>query len=266
MEDDRPTLRTPPTVPQAFSLILITLFLSFTGEWLLHDRLGRVSLLLLELFFVLPVIIYVFVQKLDFRETFRLRRVDPRILYWSFFIGLGLSIVIDEVDRLIQLIFPMPEMIVDAIHDMLVCNTPLDFILVIAAGVIAAGFAEEMLFRGFFQGVMEQHMDTTKAVNLSAFVFALVHFNPWWFVQIVLMGVVLGVLAWRTKSILPAVIVHMVNNAVSVLLINTAASRLDWYFFMGHVSPLLVIAGIGCIIYGFRTVYKLTEVTDQHSF
>lgn len=260
MEGDRPAF---PTVSQAFSLILITLFLSFAGEWLLHDRLGRVSLLLLELLFLLPAVLYVFLQRLDFRETFRLYAVDRRILAWSLLMGLGLSVVIDEADRLIQMVFPMPEMISDAIQAMLVCRSAADFALVISAGVIAAGIAEEMLFRGFFQGVLERHLDTTKAVNLSAFVFALVHFNPWWFVQIILMGIVMGVLTWRTRSVYPAILVHMVNNAVSVALMNTDAARLEWYVFKGHVSPILLAAGVGCIIYGFRAVYRRNEVSDH---
>lgn len=254
----------PPTVPQAFVLILVTLLLSFTGDWLLHDLLGRASLFVLELLFLVPVIAYVFIQKQDFPETFRLRPVNYRVLILSLVIGLGLSVVIDEVDRLIQMVFPMPAEIIEAIEGVLSFQTPGDFVLVIAGGVIAAGFAEEMLFRGFFQGVMERRMDVTKAVNLTALVFALIHFNPWWLVQILLMGVVLGVLAWRTGSIFPAVIVHMVNNAVSVVLISMEESHLEWYFFKGHVSPLFVILGMGGIIYGFLAVYRVTASSDDH--
>jgi hypothetical protein len=37
---------------------------------------------------------------------------------------------------------------------------------------------------------------------------------PWYFLEIVAMGVVLGIVTVRTNSIVPAVIIHICNNAL----------------------------------------------------
>ena len=36
--------------------------------------------------------------------------------------------------------------------------------------------------------------------------------NPFWAVQIFIMGVIIGFLAWRTDSVIPGIIVHALNN------------------------------------------------------
>jgi membrane protease YdiL (CAAX protease family) len=76
---------------------------------------------------------------------------------------------------------------------------------VIGVVVLAAPLIEELMFRGFFQRILEYRQgDITKSVLLSAMVFALIHFNPWWIVQIYLMGLFMGYMAWRTDSIWPS--------------------------------------------------------------
>jgi len=248
-----------PTVRSAFYIIIITLLFSMLIGVVWVDLQGKIKILLLELFTIVPAVIFVFVKRLPFRDVFRLEKVKGTILLVSGFIGLGWSVVTDELDRLLQNFIPMPEKLWHLMKDFLIFHSRQEMVILIIAVVFVASFAEEMLFRGFFQGALERATDVTKAVLISAFVFAVSHFNPWWVVEILIFGVLLGVLAWRSESILPCVVVHGVNNTLALVFINMNVSQLRWYSFKGHVSPLWLFLGLGFIIFGFKIFYKLTK-------
>jgi len=261
------TERSPAPTARAIFLVLAgTFFLLIACELLWMGSTAKSKLLVLETLTLLPVFVFVLVRKYPFRETFRWQRVNGAVLLVSGVIGVGLSIVIDELDTLIQILIPMPEELYQAMREFLLFDTMGELAIIVVATVVVASFAEEMLFRGFFQGALEKMTDVTKAVLVTAFVFAFVHFNPWWFVEILILGVCLGVLVWRSGSIFPSVIVHGVNNALSVLLINTGSDTLGWYRFKGHVSPIWLILGLGCIVFGFRVFYGLTEKPSSISY
>ena len=258
--------RPAPTVRDIFLVLAGTFFLLIASELLWMGSTAKSKLLVLEILTLLPVLVFVLMRKYPFRETFRWQRVNGSVLLVSGIIGVGLSIIIDELDTLIQTFIPMPEELYQAMKEFMLFDTVGELVLIIVATVVVASFAEEMLFRGFFQGVLEKMIDVTKAVLVTAFVFAFVHFNPWWFVEILILGVFLGVLVWRSGSIFPSVVVHGVNNVLAVLLINTGSDELGWYRFKGHVSPIWLILGLGCIVFGFRVFYGLTENTSSQSY
>jgi len=254
-EDSSPFL----TVRSAFYVVIITLLFSMLIGIGWTSFQGKAKILVLELFTVVPALIFVFGKRFSFRDVFRWRKVKGTILIVSGFIGLGWSVVTDELDRLLQILIPMPEKLWHLMKDFLIFHSTKEMVILIIAVVFVASFAEEMLFRGFFQGALERATDVTKAVLISAFVFAVSHFNPWWVVEILIFGVLLGVLVWRSGSIFPCVVVHGINNTLALVFINTDVSRLNWYSFKGHVSPLWLVLGLGFIVFGFRIFYRLTE-------
>jgi len=250
---------TLPTVRNVSYIIVLTLLLSMLVGILWTNFQGKAKVLVLELFTIVPALIFVFVKRFSFRDVFRWHKVNGTILIVSGFIGLGWSVVTDELDRLLQILIPMPERLWHLMKDFLIFRSTEEMVILIIAVIFVASFAEEMLFRGFFQGALERATDVTKAVLISAFVFAVSHFNPWWVVEILIFGVLLGVLVWRSGSIFPGVVVHGVNNTLALVFINTDVSRLKWYSFKEHVSPLLLVLGLGFIFFGFRIFYRLTE-------
>ncbi|MFH1942042.1 MAG: type II CAAX endopeptidase family protein [bacterium] len=252
-----------PTVRGAFLIVLMTLCFIFIADIVWSGSSNKGKMLLLESLTLAPVLGYVWVRKLSFREVFRWHGVKPSVLLVSGGIGLGLTVITDELSRIVQWLLPMPEEIQQTMEAFLRFNSAGELLLVFLTVVIVAGFAEEMLFRGFFQGTLERVMDVTRAVLATAFVFAFVHFNPWWLVEVLILGVLLGVLTWRSGSIFPSVIVHMVKNGLAVVFMNTDASRLGWFLMKDHVSPVWVAAGLGIVVFGFRMFYRMTIPTEQ---
>ncbi|MBO5929106.1 MAG: CPBP family intramembrane metalloprotease [Clostridia bacterium] len=95
--------------------------------------------------------------------------------------------------------------------------TVVSLLLNILATAVLPAFVEEWIFRGFVFGSLRAHGDGV-AVVLSSLLFGLFHGN---WVQIpfaFMIGLVLAYLVVLTDSIWPSVLLHGVNNLMSVLL------------------------------------------------
>ena len=83
---------------------------------------------------------------------------------------------------------------------------------------LVAPFVEEVVFRGVVLGALSDLMPAWAAVTISACLFASVHFSAYLFVPFVVAGVALAIVARRTGSLWPAVMLHSLYNLSSVLL------------------------------------------------
>ncbi|HEY3249001.1 MAG TPA: CPBP family intramembrane glutamic endopeptidase [bacterium] len=89
--------------------------------------------------------------------------------------------------------------------------------LIIVLICVVVPVAEEVFFRGFAYGAMRARWHRTVAVIVSAAFFAAVHLQIIHFLPIFALGVVLAYAYERTGSLLPAVVIHGINNLVAVL-------------------------------------------------
>lgn len=90
-------------------------------------------------------------------------------------------------------------------------------LLMFAYMVIVAPVTEELLFRGLLLRTF-QRTGRTFAIIASSLLFAMVHGNFLQTVPAFLMGLVLGYTAMRCGSILPSILIHLINNGYVVLL------------------------------------------------
>ncbi|RMZ58599.1 CPBP family intramembrane metalloprotease [Chryseobacterium nematophagum] len=95
-----------------------------------------------------------------------------------------------------------------------------DPVIMIITAVIMAPIFEEIIFRGIIQkGLINKGVRPWKAIVFSSIIFGAVHANPWQFVGAVLLGCILGLVYYKTKSLLLPMILHGFNNLCSSLLI-----------------------------------------------
>ena len=124
-------------------------------------------------------------------------------------------------------------------------DSTLSFIFLFLAVVVMAPIGEEIVFRGFLQKFLEEHWkDITRAVLITSLIFAMIHFNPYWTIQIYLLGVILGFLSWKTKSIIPSIVLHSLNNGISLILTIFENSNFSFYFWGNFVSPVFIALAI----------------------
>ncbi len=97
------------------------------------------------------------------------------------------------------------------------------FVLLVVLTTFGAPVVEEWFFRGVvFRGLVElgathsPRLAVTLGVVVSALIFAAVHGEVRQFAGLAGLGVVLAVVAWRTKRLLPSVLTHVSFNAVAM--------------------------------------------------
>lgn len=84
-----------------------------------------------------------------------------------------------------------------------------------------APILEEIIFRGIIQkGMINNGVKPSNAIIISALVFGLVHFNPWQFIGAFLLGIVLGVVYFKTKSLLMSILLHSFNNTLLAIMMK----------------------------------------------
>ena len=255
----------------AFGIVLLSLlFAIIVGAGLVSilkvllpsfdsTNISLLSMFVSTLMIALPVIIYLHINGLSIRRRLRINKISKNTLFSIIIISAGFIVIIDELDRIVYNIFGSPDFLSELVEQLNITSIYNGFFIILTT-IIFAPLVEEMLFRGFLQKVLEESWeDITKAILVTSLFFALVHLNPYWIVQIYLLGMLLGYLAWRTNSIIPGIILHGLNNGFAVALNNAENVFNRYYSWREHVNPFWVFIAIILIIFGFKMMNKDLE-------
>ncbi len=115
-------------------------------------------------------------------------------------------------------LLPKPTGIWKKLFDMLnetitqVFNYPLAGFLMV---VVAAPILEETLFRGVILKALLKKYAPFKAIMISAIAFGIFHLNPWQFLYATTLGLLLGYIYWKTRSLFYPIIIHMILNGTA---------------------------------------------------
>ena len=223
----------------------------------------RIAMLIGELTMPLPILIWTFRRRQKLTEVLRIHPVKSNLWIPVFLSGLSLIVLIDEIDRLLAEIFTMPDKLTE-IEELMRIDGFLSGLVIIGLVVILGPLIEEIVFRGFFQKVLEEKLsDVTYAVLLSALTFAILHFNPWWVVQIYILGFFMAFFAYRTGSIILPFAIHALNNGISVFVSQFDNLQLNFYLWNEHVNPVLVVFSLLVLYWSMRKFIILTEGSGQ---
>jgi membrane protease YdiL (CAAX protease family) len=245
-----------------------------TGEFVL-----KLGMLIGTICFVVPAFIYARMEKKSMRSLFRFKPVSSQTIFFTFILALGLIVVTDTIDKWIA---PMinayldstigalsPELMSDKIlakmKEEFMITGLLSGTLLILAAVFAAGFCEEMLIRGVFQGSLEKRLSAAYAIVISSLVFSFIHINPWGGIQIFVIAIFLGLIAWRADSIYPTIIMHALNNFIVILFNNLKPETLAWYGDENHIDPLVIGVGVVLMIGGLAGLFRGTPPRTTHA-
>ena len=214
--------------------------------------ISKLSLVFGELGLWLFVILFLKFRGYFIKELFRLHKVPLPIVLVSIPLGFALSIVGDQLDRLIQLILPMPGM-VERLVEFFKYQSHFELFTMVLGAVVLAALVEESLFRGLLQLSLEKYIPVTRAVIYSSLAWALIHGILYWAIQIFLIGIILGYLAWRTNSVIPSIIGHGINNSLALTFYNlNVPETFPAYEWKGQVSPLILIPAVLILFWGIR--------------
>ena len=144
------------------------------------------------------------------------------VFAWAFLLSLGSILPSERLVELLQM--EMPEQVAKMFEE--VMKKPLGYVVI---GILAP-FAEEVVFRGAILrkllGMMEEKWHWV-AIAISAAIFGFVHLNVPQGIHAFLIGLLLGWMYYRTRSILPGILFHWVNNSLAFIMFNIMPQMAD---------------------------------------
>lgn len=119
------------------------------------------------------------------------------------------------------------------------------FIIMLAI-IMIVPIVEEILFRGIIYKALKKDFSVALAISIQAVLFGLLHFYPAQIMYSILLGAILGYITYRTQSIYPAIIIHMINNALFIIVTRTSqipvsSVQLVTIFVLGIVSTGILL-------------------------
>jgi sodium transport system permease protein len=224
LRDKEPT----PSFTEAgfcFLLIMLLQFLSMKSMQMAirvtsaeEQGILQVRLLLIQQIALIatPALMMGVMLTTSLRKTFSLRWPGWGRLAWAVLLPFALHPLVVELQASLQWFFPKPPPgLADALK--LMSSNALPLWLVITAFAAAPAICEEIAFRGFMLSGFSRTGKVSLAVTLSSLAFGVIHMIPQQVFNASLLGIVLGIMCIRSRSLLPGVAFHFVNNVLAIL-------------------------------------------------
>jgi sodium transport system permease protein len=148
---------------------------------------------------------------MDLRDTFALRA--PRVVPLLAAAVLGLTAWTFASGVLLR-IAPPPETLVRSLEKMIRLTdegAPLWAVWLVVA--ITPAICEEALFRGFILRGLRP-LGAVPAVGISALLFGIAHSSIYRLLPTFFLGIIFGIVVWRTGSLLCSIVAHALNNGL----------------------------------------------------
>lgn len=127
-------------------------------------------------------------------------------------------------------------------------------ILTVITLVIAAPILEEIFARGIVLKGLLKNYSPRKSILISAILFSALHLNPWQAIPAFLGGLFIGWVYYKTRSIIPAIIIHATINITAILLLFSPHRPESFFELLGTTSYLIafilatIIFCLGCYV------------------
>lgn len=114
-----------------------------------------------------------------------------------------------------------------------------------------APIIEELCFReAIMGGLLRKGIKPWLAIAISAIIFGLIHANPVQIVGAGLMGVIFGVIYYRSSNIVLTSILHVLNNSFATFVALTYGMNVSMSDLVGG-NTVAIISGSLCAIFSF---------------
>ena len=212
----RPAL-TPGASLGLFCIMLLLLFYAGTPlqSWRLLPGVALTQWLLI----LLPTVLLLWYTRIDLRRALLLRRPTWGQAGGAVLAGLGWLVISIQVGILQQDILPVPDDIAETFAGIFALGDTLPGLLVLLGAVaLSPAICEEVLFRGALFTGLRSSMRPLAAVLVVGLLFGIFHLTIYKLVPTGLTGAFLCLIAWRTRSLWPGVLVHGLVNGTAILI------------------------------------------------
>ncbi len=149
-------------------------------------------------------------------DAFRVRRLSAAQWTWGLIAAVAFATTVNAAIVVLFRLTEFPEATFRAGYDFNFIPTPELKLLACVVSAISAGVCEEVGFRGYMQRPIERRHGPFIAILISSVMFAVIHLNkgfevaPGMFAITLGAGVLLGIIAWASNSLIPTIIGHAI--------------------------------------------------------
>lgn len=217
----------PRAVPSAGEALALTAIL-FVGMFyvggVLQARWG-LSGIALSLWAVigLPAVLAAWYTRCSLRETFRLVAPSSRALVAAMLLGCSTWVLLLLFgEHVLRHFMEPPAEVIEAFGELFAAPTTwLGVAGLLAAVALSPALTEELLFRGFLLSGLREKLRPLAAVAVSAVIFGLFHMSLYRFFGTATLGLLMGWMVVRTGSLVPAIVFHLLNNGLLIIVALT---------------------------------------------
>lgn len=238
---------------ELLSILLVVLGLMLLSEPIFGAWSGQAKYFLTEITILAFIILVIKIRGLSTVKLLRWRPVKAK--YWITLAVLTITstILLSEIDKVINVLISTPLEYLADIEKSYKFNSISDIIWMVFGIGITASWVEESIFRGLIQNTLEAKYSYLVAIIVTSILFALIHMQAYWFIQLTLLSLVTGICVWRMDSIIPGVLIHSANNVWSLIQINDLTPNIEKLLGWNNNYYILIIIAI---IYGFINSLK----------
>lgn len=162
------------------------------------------------------------------REAFKENVLKGKVLISLVIVAVGCYCFDILVATVVSIISPEA---LEAFNSLMDSALGGDELMAFLAVVILAPIAEELLFRGIIFRMLVKHWSEIAAVIVSALLFGIFHMNLMQAIYVLPIGLLLGYTAYKCKSVLPCILIHMINNFMPYVLgVLPESLQVEWFF------------------------------------
>ena len=122
-------------------------------------------------------------------------------------------------------------------------------VIVLFSASVLPGLGEESVFRGFVLRGLLHRVNPWMAVTIVSVAFAAIHPGLYLAVLVFPTGVWLGIIAWRTGSLWPAIVVHAFSNVADACVERTTPDPTKLYFLQpSPLVGLVFLTGVAALV------------------
>lgn len=240
-----------PTVSDVWFVVALTIVLVLYAGSMLQLKFGLGGVFGTQMIILLVPLAVVLYTKKDIVLTYGFHKAGAVSYIGALFVILGMYPFNIIISYALISLFPQSADNVVTTFSSIMDGNIVSVFLVIA---VAPAVCEEMLFRGLIYNSMKARYRVPTAIGIVAVLFGMYHMSLVKFIPTGLLGLVLCYVAYKTGSIYPSMMMHLINNALSVV-VSYYPEQIEkilpvLYKESLSVSDALLLSGGGLVLLG----------------
>lgn len=204
-----------PTVSDVWFVVALTILLVLYVGSMLQVKFGLAGVFGTQMILLFVPFLLVVYTKRDIKLTYGFARANVSGYLGGALLMIGMVLINFVIAAGLTSMFPESTSNVETAFANIFGDNVLIVFMVVA---VAPAVCEEMLFRGVILHSLKAKYRVPSAIAITAVLFGLYHMSIVKFIPTGLLGLVLCIIVWKTGSIYPAMLMHFINNAISIII------------------------------------------------